>query len=841
MSHALRPAVRPRRILMVAMPVLAACIAVAALMHFVRGIDLAAVTEALSALPPERVALALLLTAASYALLTGYDALALAALGKRVPWPVVARASFTTYALAHNLGFGLVTGGSARLIIYGRSGISPGVVARVVAIASVAFWCGVGLVSAAALLWHSDPIYLFGIRLSPVAARATGAAALALMGAAAMAAVGRARRHGAARPAIWAALIAVACLDLALSALALLVLVPALGPSDAPRLLLAYALAIVAGQASQVPGGVGVFEGTVIAALGIHDPRVAAGLIAYRAIYYVLPLGLSLALNGALALDDLVLNRAPVRRAARAVVMEAAPVLVAPMVFASGLVLLASGVLPGVHGRLQVLRQLMPLPLVEAAHLAASLAGAALLLVAPALLSRSRSGHAAAQALLLAAAAFSLGKGMDFEEAGLMLAMAGLLRLCRPAFYRQSMGAFSPHNRLWLVAAGTAVIAAALLGAQAYPHLTLASTNWLHFGWRGDASRYLRASFASCVMVAAFAVRELLSRPPVRAGQAELPGDVFARATAHSGRSDAMLALTGDKRFLVAPGGDAFLMFAPQGRTWFVMGDPVGTREQWAELAWELRRQGDRVGAQLCFYQVSDAFLPLAVELGLRPVKYGEEGIIVPARFSLDGPHMKRLRNSVARAGREGLRLEIVPATQVPACLPELHVLSDDWLARHGGREKRFSLGAFEASYLERCDIALVRGRNGDCVAFANLWRSGDGSEISVDLMRQGDGAPPGTMDFLLVELIAAARRQGCERFNLGVAPLSGMRSGRLATAWARAAHMAYGFGRLQYDFKGLRRYKEKFAPAWHNRYIALPPGLAGYRALIQLQRLISR
>jgi len=96
-------------------------------------------------------------------------------------------------------------------------------------------------------------------------------------------------------------------------------------------------------------------------------------------------------------------------------------------------------------------------------------------------------------------------------------------------------------------------------------------------------------------------------------------------------------------------------------------------------------------------------------------------------------------------------------------------------------------------------------------------------------------------MDFLLVELIRHAQDNGYARFNLGVAPLSGMRGGRLATTWTRGARLAFGLRRLRYNFQGLRRYKEKFAPAWHNRYIALPPGFAGYRALVQLLRLIGR
>jgi phosphatidylglycerol lysyltransferase len=48
-----------------------------------------------------------------------------------------------------------------------------------------------------------------------------------------------------------------------------------------------------------------------------------------------------------------------------------------------------------------------------------------------------------------------------------------------------------------------------------------------------------------------------------------------------------------------------------------------------------------------------------------------------------------------------------VPA--VPALLPALRGVSDEWLASKRTREKRFSLGAFDEGYLARCPLALVR------------------------------------------------------------------------------------------------------------------------------------
>jgi phosphatidylglycerol lysyltransferase len=445
-----------------------------------------------------------------------------------------------------------------------------------------------------------------------------------------------------------------------------------------------------------------------------------------------------------------------------------------------------------------------------------------------------------ARLLFLLGAAFSLAKGLDIEEASVMLAMAGLLQLAAPSFYRKARGAFSVQSRGWLVAAMVGVLLTTVSGIVAYRHVPYDGQLWWEFCLRGDAPRFLRATFATGLLIAGFTLRLALWRPQSMSGLTRLPEGVFERASGSCPRSDAALALTGDKHFLISPEGDAFVMFRPHGGTCVVMGDPVGPRERWHDLVWELRRLADRSGARLCFYQISAAMLPLIVELGLKPIKYGEEAQIAADVFSLAGPRKKSLRNSYARAAREGLRLIIVPRATVPGWLGWLRSISDAWLKAHGAAEKSFSLGRFDADYLEHFDLAVVLDMQDEPVAFANIWRSGDGRELSVDLMRQAPTAPPGTMDFLLVQLLRHAGEHRIARFNLGMAPLSGVQGGKLAPAWARLASLAFSVEGWRYNFAGLRHYKDKFAPEWESRFIATPSGLAGWRSLLDLVGLIN-
>jgi phosphatidylglycerol lysyltransferase len=95
-------------------------------------------------------------------------------------------------------------------------------------------------------------------------------------------------------------------------------------------------------------------------------------------------------------------------------------------------------------------------------------------------------------------------------------------------------------------------------------------------------------------------------------------------------------------------------------------------------------------------------------------------------------------------------------------------------------------------------------------------------------------------MDFLFVELMLWGRVAGFRRFALGLAPLSGIDSRRTAPTWARIAGLMFRHGERFYGFRGLRAYKEKYAPIWAPRYIAGPQGLALVQSLRDLAALIG-
>src|SRR5271167_1117315 len=140
------------------------------------------------------------------------------------------------------------------------------------------------------------------------------------------------------------------------------------------------------------------------------------------------------------------------------------------------------------------------------------------------------------------------------------------------------------------------------------------------------------------------------------------------------------------------------------------------------------------------FYQITPENLPLYIDLGLTLSKLGEEARVPLDTFSLEGAARADLRHPHRRAQRDGAEFEIVPRANVGAIMQELRAVSTAWLGAKNTAEKRFSLGYFDERYLAHFDIAVVR-RAGAIVAFANIWRAGADTQLSVDLMRYNDAA----------------------------------------------------------------------------------------------------
>jgi phosphatidylglycerol lysyltransferase len=181
----------------------------------------------------------------------------------------------------------------------------------------------------------------------------------------------------------------------------------------------------------------------------------------------------------------------------------------------------------------------------------------------------------------------------------------------------------------------------------------------------------------------------------------------------------------------------------------------------------------------------------------------------------------------------------VIEPDRLAPLLPELRLVSDDWLSHKAVAEKGFSLGFFDEAYVARFPVAVIE-RGGAIVAFTNIWRGADRAELSIDLMRYRHDAPRDAMETLLVHLMRWGKGEGYHWFDLGMAPLAGVESSPVAPLWNRISAFVYAHGERVYNFQGLRTYKEKFHPVWTPHYLAYPGGFRLARILTDVAALIA-
>ncbi len=566
---------------------------------------------AVRSFPRPRIIDALLWTLVAYAVLPGYDLLALVYVrrlfdrdpkdgeGTTTRGVGFTRAGFAgliAYGVSQTLGFAAVTGSAVRYRFWTAWGLSTAEITRAASFAAVTFTLGVVLVGGLALTLEPAS-ELTVLHLAPMAARSLGMVLLLCVAAFvawSVSARGRpfqinnavARWLGASpdgvvveapRPALALAQLVIALVDWLAAAAVLWVLLPVESRPPFAAFAGLFVLAHTAGLISHVPGGLGVFETLMVLGLRPFLPAGAtiAALVVYRAVYYLLPFGGAVALFAAYETHrrsrHVRLLASAATRSAGAVASTARrtgsmaavlgpsllPSIVAAGVFAAGAVLLISGATPSLRPRITALTTTLPLGVIEASHLLGSVAGALLLVLAWALRRRLGAAWGLTVMLLVAGVVTSLLKGLDWEEALVQCAVLALLLSFKRAFYRRAALTAEPFEPGWIVAIVAVFGVTAWVGSFAFRHVEYANDLWWRVHPHADAPRFLRAMLASGGALAVFGAGRLLrtARPATEEPNADAL-ERAARIVHQCTDTDAYLALVGDKSLLFRNQGD---------------------------------------------------------------------------------------------------------------------------------------------------------------------------------------------------------------------------------------------------------------------------------------------
>lgn len=266
------------------------------------------------------------------------------------------------------------------------------------------------------------------------------------------------------------------------------------------------------------------------------------------------------------------------------------------------------------------------------------------------------------------------------------------------------------------------------------------------------------------------------------------------------------------------------IQFASINNKLVVMGDPFGKEEDIPSAINKFIEECDLFGYRPIFYEVGERTTLFLHEYGYGFMKFGEAAFVSLNDFSLAGPANKASRNVLNRFEKEGYSFSLVEGPHSPDLIDKLEKISKSWLGDRS--EKGFSLGFFKRDYLSNCKLALVEDTNEEPIAFANIMPVEAEGSFTIDLMRYDpDKAPNSTMDYLFINLFLYGQENKKQEFYMGMAPLSEVGTMKTSYLKEKIAYMVYKHGNKFYSFKGLRKYKEKYATYWKPLYTSYAPG----------------
>ncbi len=505
----------------------------------------------------------------------------------------------------------------------------------------------------------------------------------------------------------------------------------------------------------------------------------------------------------------------------------------------AGVLNVVSALTPEFRGRLELVRDAFTPEVAHFALGATALVGVALVLLGRGIARHRRVAYRAALGLLAVSAVTHVLKGLDVEEAIVLLGVALLLVRSRRLFT-----APTPPAR-WRTAAKvvlTVIPVAFAYGVAGFairhnrvkPEFTVLGavheTAARLVGLTGpfQVSHGLGSWFPASITVLGFGVviviaGALLAPVTERSlAPAEERDGIRRLVNRRGGDTLDPFALRHDKRYILSSDGRAAVAYRYVNGTGLASGDPVGDPASFADafdrfLAWCTER-----GWRPAVIGARGDHLALYEAVGLRSRYLGDEAVIDVEQFTLDGRRMRGVRQAYNRTKNFGLTAEVHREGELDPTLRRALVgISDRHLA--GGRERGFSM-ALDGLLTGRdadCVIAVCRDSNGTPIAFQRYVPCKGGTGLSLDTMRRDAVGPNGVNERLIVETVFWARERKIGEVSLNFAAFKGLIEedadlGPLegAQAWVIKKLNPY------FQIQSLLTFNAKFDPRWVPRYL---------------------
>lgn len=526
-------------------------------------------------------------------------------------------------------------------------------------------------------------------------------------------------------------------------------------------------------------------------------------------------------------------------------IIAGVPTTIALAVVALGVADIVTALLPERTQRLRDLLTAVPVTLVHGAAAGTTIAGVLLVMLGHGLRRRKRRAWRGAVVLTAATAALHLLRGLDVPVAAVSLVATLLLLALSGQFY----AAGDPRSRWRAPAALVGMLALSFAlgwlvliarGSQIAGHPS-AGARWEEIAlglagvtgplrFRGDGTTDLIGTVLVFLgaLTLLFPAYLALRPPEPLAVLSSAEEEAVRRLLRARGGEDSLgyFATRRDKAIVFSPTGKSAVSYRVIGGVMLASGDPIGDPEAWpgaiAEFLAEARRHAWVPAVIGCSERGGEAWVR---EAGLRALELGDEAIVAPERFSLEGRAMRNVRQMVNRVQRGGYCTQVRRVRDLgPAEIETIRRQAAAWRGAETERGFSMALGRFGDPADGDC-VVVTAGREDRLAAALHFVPWGpDG--LSLDLMRRDREADAGLNEAMIVAAIQAAPGLGVSRISLN---FSVFRSTLERGARLGAGPVTRLFRRVLlilsrwFQIESLYRFNAKFAPEWRPRFVCYP------------------
>ena len=508
------------------------------------------------------------------------------------------------------------------------------------------------------------------------------------------------------------------------------------------------------------------------------------------------------------------------------------------LLMALGIINIISVLTPAISERLIRLKDFVPMEVIHASNYLVMAAGFFLLVTAAFLLKGLRTAWWSAIVMSVLSVVGHITKAIDYEEAIVALLVIASLVATRKEYFIKTnpkMRSVGVQTSLLLT---LAVFIYGIIGFYFLDkkHFNI-DFNWLQSMRYTFQNYFLIGSddlipadpfakhFLLSINISGFVSMAFLIYTMVRSyiPKKYFTDEEFALANEllklHGDSSLDYFKTYNDKMLFFSEDKKAFTAYRIAGNFAVVLGNPVAENiAEFKSILTEFDTYCYKNGLKSIYYRVPEESLYLYQEQKKKSLFLGQEGVVNLTNFTMEGGNRRSIRNAVKKVSDRGFKATIHQAPVKDGILQKIKSVSDEWLHDTERKEIIFSQGMFIWDELKQQTIITVENAEEKIVAFLNIIPDYVMKEATYDLIRKTKDAPNGIMDFVLIELFTYLKANNYKAVNIGFAPISGIVDA--STLPERSMKFAYEKIKSFAHYKGLREYKEKFEPDWHNQYL---------------------